>query len=88
VNDTCSFCRLGVGESWSDRLRDARITSVSLTLSVAERERIIDNIRDQHEIRLLMPGPGDLRICNVCTQLYADAVRRELSVMDNDRGSA
>jgi hypothetical protein len=82
VSKSCSFCSLGVGQTWSDRLRDARITSLSLNLPVAERDRIIEKILKQHVIRLLMPGPGDLRICNVCVDLYAEAVRRELAVLD------
>lgn len=82
TRESCSFCHRSIGETWSDRIQDSRITFVSHELSVADRERMIETIRGQHKVRLLLPGPRDLRICNVCVALYAEAVRRELSVMD------
>lgn len=43
-------------------------------------KRVADGLRDRPDRKvILMPGPGELLICDLCVQLYSEAVARELS---------
>ena len=78
----CSFCSRRKGEGWSERALRA-IESRSIPgLSADALRDVAERIRSQPQraVRLLLPGPGDLKICDICVDLYADAAKRELAL--------
>jgi len=83
---TCSFCKRAVGEGTLDKLialqdsMDVKVVGGKEIdfKELAERLRKHPNRR----VKLLLPGPGDIRICDICVDLYSDAVRRELAARE------
>ena len=76
----CSFCHRRVGESDADHLtRYAQAMPESRKAEVLEHIRTAFGETPGRPVRLLMPGPGDLAICDICVERYSDAVQRELA---------
>jgi hypothetical protein len=78
----CSFCRRQVGEGTSQQMLDALESGQFDELSVDDHRKIADKLRQSpdRKVRLLMPGPGKLFICDVCIEAYAESAKRELSL--------
>ena len=83
TKSVCSFCRRKIGEGTHDRvletfeaMGDRTAEGVGIKYSeMAERVRKMPN----RAVQLLLPGPGDIQICDICVELYADTARRELA---------
>jgi hypothetical protein len=79
----CSFCKRKLGEGVHDgilRVYDAMSERSDLAEKVDFR-KLADRLREQpdRKVQLILPGPGDIHICDVCIDLYADTVKRELA---------
>lgn len=82
MRSSYSFCKLTIGEGWSDGVLRHIDSEPSLsTVRPDILRRVADGIRDRpdRKVKILMPGPGELLICDLCVQLYSEAVERELS---------
>jgi hypothetical protein len=82
MESECSFCSRKKGEGWSERVIREFESGGIPALSADHARDVVERLRSEpdRKIRLLLPGPGDLKICDVCVDLYADAVRRELAL--------
>ena len=82
MSANCSFCNLAVGQGWSEGVL-RRIDSEPKLNSVRPDllKRVADGLPDRpdRKVKILMPGPGELLICDLCVQLYSETVARELS---------
>lgn len=80
--DICSFCRRGVGVGSHEGILQhfETMTPAQRALLKVDVDAMISRLRKQPDrrVRLLVPGPGDLRICDLCVDLYAETVEREL----------
>ena len=75
----CSFCQHAVGESPHDLQRRA-LSSIQDSIPPDDFQRMKANLESMPEkkVRLVLPGPGNLFICDRCIDLYAEAAHREL----------
>ena len=76
----CSFCQRAVGEGRSEQALRA-IEMIEHKLSPEALARIRQGLQNSdRKVQLLLPGPGELRICDLCIDLYAETARRELAI--------
>lgn len=75
---TCSFCAMEVGEGPGERSRPQAIEAMRRAGATEEAIARARAVPPDRRVRLLLPGPGDIRICDICVDLYAATLDREL----------
>ncbi len=82
MSDRCSFCSTAVGESQVERIVRRLDSEPSLTKARPDiLDRIAEGSPEHHHrrVKILLPGPAELFICDLCVELYWESAQRELS---------
>jgi hypothetical protein len=77
----CSFCSRKKGDGLTDAAVHA-IENHSLAVSEEKRAEIVARLRSlsDRKVRLVLPGRGELAICDICIDLYNESAKRELAL--------
>ena len=78
----CSFCSRAKGEGHSKQVLEALESGEYENIDPDSAREIAERLRSMpdRKARLILPGPGDLAICDLCIDLYRDAAERELGI--------
>ena len=82
MSDRCSFCSRRIGESSSESvlrgIEEAIASGHEFSEALAKHAEKIRRERSKEpRVQLLLPGPDDILMCDLCAELYAETARRE-----------